>query len=43
MPKKLENKLKREAAKRGYRGDRARRFVYGTLTNLKKAKAAKRK
>lgn len=31
MPKKLEQALKREAAKRGYSGERADRYVYGTL------------
>jgi len=31
MPKKLEEKLKREARKKGYRGKRADKYVYGTL------------
>jgi hypothetical protein len=31
MPKALENKLKREAAKKGFTGERADRYVYGTL------------
>lgn len=31
MPKKMEEALKREAAKRGYTGERADRFVYGTM------------
>jgi hypothetical protein len=31
MPKKLEQALKREAAKRGYSGDRADKYVYGTM------------
>jgi hypothetical protein len=31
MPKKLEAKLKREAKKKGYTGERADAFVYGTL------------
>lgn len=35
MPKKLEEKLKREAKKRGYTGERYNRYVYGTLTKIK--------
>jgi hypothetical protein len=31
MPKKLEKKLKTEAAKKGLKGERADRYVYGTL------------
>lgn len=31
MPKKIEAALKREAAKRGFKGARADAFVYGTL------------
>ena len=31
MPKALEDKLKREAAKRGYTGARADAFIYGTM------------
>ena len=31
MPEKLERALKREAAKRGYSGKRADRYVYGTM------------
>lgn len=31
MPKKLERKLKLEAAMRGYGEDRANAYVYGTL------------
>ena len=31
MPKKLERKLKREAAKKGLTGKRADKYVYGTL------------
>ena len=46
MPKKMEEALKREAAKRGYTGERADRYVYGTMrktgwepsTQKKKAK-----
>ena len=46
MPKKMEEALRREAAKRGYTGERADRYVYGTMrktgwkpsTQKKKAK-----
>lgn len=31
MPKKLEKDLKREAAKKGLKGERADKYVYGTL------------
>ena len=31
MPKELEEKLRREAAAKGYKGDRADAYVYGTL------------
>jgi hypothetical protein len=31
MPKKLESKLKREAPKKGLKGERKDAYVYGTL------------
>jgi len=31
MPKKLEEKLKKEAKEKGLKGDRANAYVYGTL------------
>ena len=31
MPKELEAKLKREARRKGLKGERADRYVYGTL------------
>lgn len=31
MPKALERKLKAEARKKGYKGERADKYVYGTL------------
>ena len=34
MPKEVEDKLKREAAEKGYSGDRADRYVYGTMNKL---------
>jgi hypothetical protein len=36
MPKKVEEKLKATATKRGYGEKRKNRYVYGTLTKLKK-------
>ena len=38
MPKKLHDKLLREAQKKGYTGKRADRYVYGTLQKLEKKK-----
>ena len=34
MPKKMELKLKREAAKKGLKGERADKYVYGTLQKV---------
>ena len=31
MPKKMEQALKRTAKKKGFKGERADRYVYGTL------------
>lgn len=31
MPKKLESKLKREASKKGLKGERKDAYIYGTL------------
>jgi len=31
MPKEMERKLKSQAKKKGYSGERADRYVYGTL------------
>lgn len=42
MPKAFEDKLKREALRKGLTGDRAGAYVYGTLqqkTNWKPGKA----
>ena len=33
MPKFLENKLKAEAAKKGFSGKRADRYVFGAMNN----------
>lgn len=34
MPKFLESKLKSEAAAKGYSGDRADAYVYGTMNKM---------
>jgi hypothetical protein len=31
MPKKLERKLKKEAKKKGLKGERANAYIFGTL------------
>jgi hypothetical protein len=31
MPKEMEEKLKRQAKKKGFKGERADAYVYGTL------------
>jgi len=36
MPLKLERKLKRQAKKKGFKGKRADRYIYGTMAKLKK-------
>lgn len=38
MPKALHNKLKAEAKKRGLKGERAKRYIYGTINKIKKDK-----
>ena len=43
MPKKLERKLKRLAAKKGLKGERKNAYVFGTLQKIEKAKKAKRR
>ena len=42
MPKKLHNKLKRQDKKKGYKGERADRYVYGTLNKLERKKSKKK-
>lgn len=41
MPKFLESALRHEAKKRGFTGEHADRFVYGTLNNLGAMKGSK--
>jgi hypothetical protein len=36
MPKKLEQKLRKEAKKKGLKGERADRYVYGTMLETQK-------
>jgi len=35
MPKALHDKLKRQARKKGFKGKRADRYIYGTLAKIK--------
>ena len=34
MPKKIENKLKKAAAKKGLKGKRKNAYIYGTMKKL---------
>ena len=34
MPKELERKLRAQARKKGYTGDRADRYVYGSMNKM---------
>lgn len=36
MPKRLEKALVKQARKKGYKGKRLDRFVYGTMNNMRK-------
>jgi len=38
MPKKLHDKLERQAAKLGLKGDRKKAYVYGTMKKIEKKK-----
>lgn len=42
MPKALEDKLKKEAAKKSLHGERAGAYVYGTLQRVTSWKPGKR-
>ena len=35
MPKALHEKLKLQARKKGYKGKRADRYIYGTMAKIK--------
>lgn len=43
MPKKIEERLKREARKKGLTGERFDRYVYGTLNKIEKQRESPRK
>ncbi len=43
MPKKLHDKLEREAEKKGLTGKRKDAYVYGTLTKIEEAQKRKKK
>ena len=43
MPRKLEQKLRKQARKKGYKGIRADDYIYGTMTNIEKKKHKSRK
>lgn len=43
MPKELENKLKKQAKKKGYKGKRFGAYVYGTLQKITNWKPGKKK
>lgn len=43
MPIKEESMLKKQAKKKGLKGERADAYVYGTMNKIKEARAAKRK
>lgn len=36
MPEALHRKLKAEAKKKGLKGERANRYIYGTMAKIKK-------
>ncbi len=38
MPKKLHDKLAREATKKGLKGERKNAYIYGTLSKIEKRK-----
>jgi hypothetical protein len=41
LPKALHDKLERQARKKGFKGKRADRYVYGTMNKIKKKKKKK--
>ena len=41
MPKKIHDKLKRSAKKRGLTGERAKAYTYGTLGKIKSKRASR--
>lgn len=43
MPKKEEERLKKQAEKKGLTGDRKNAYVYGTLNKIEKLKKNKKR
>jgi hypothetical protein len=43
MPKKMHRALKKAAKKKGLKGEREDRYVYGAMAKRKKAKKAKKR
>ena len=43
MPKKLHDKLEKEATKKGLTGERKKAYIYGTLKKVETGKPKKRK
>lgn len=43
MPKKMHNMLKKQARKKGLKGERADAYIYGTMNEIEKAGKKKRK
>lgn len=43
MPKKLHDKLEREAKKKGLKGDAKDRYVYGTMKKIEEKEKSKNK
>ncbi len=43
MPKKLHERLEREADKKGLRGERRNAYIYGTLAKVEKKEHSSRK
>jgi hypothetical protein len=41
MPKEIEDRLRKQAAKQGLKGERKDAYVYGTLNKIEKAHDAK--
>lgn len=43
MPKRLEQRLQREARRKGFSGKRYKAYVYGTLARIKSRQKRRRK
>ncbi len=43
MPKELERRLKEQARKKGLKGERAKRYVYGTMQEVTSWKPKRKK